>query len=504
MTVTLVTIEGVELVSTGTYQLASGETTFSQEDLADAVRASQDPTVPAPRLKLGHTDPRFDDAIASGELDGEPAFGTVQNLRLSDDGQTIIGDYVDVPEWLAETIQSSYPGRSIEGGWQFTAPSGRQYKLVIARVALLGVTWPGVTTLADLREILDQNGNAETPEQVAAGTGSMVLARIERPGEHQPPQPEESPAADVLAGMDLGSIRMAFCGDLDDQEVPAVPDTQPGADDVGNQMWWWPRSIRVEDDGTLCLIVDDDEGHLIRIPFTVQQDDLIYGTPELVIETYVPVTSDPDDVQASGTPRTLASWPIRAASRPSTTQQEVATMDVDAAVLRTRLGLAEDADEAAIQAALAAEPEEPSGEEPQAPQIPDGMVLVDRETWDETRNGAQQGAAVAARLAEQDRDRIIQAAINDGKFPVSRRSHYEQAWQRDPDGTRTLLTASVEEGGLATGLVPVRQQELGGAGDGENHQGGEAEHEAFMARHFPQAVARLRGTNGRVRVRQEA
>lgn len=509
MTVKLVTVPNVPIVSTGTYQLATGETTFSAEDLADAVRAAQDPTIVSPRLKLGHNDTRFDEAIASGELGGEPAFGTVENLRLSDDAQTIIGDYCNIPDWLAASLPSSYPGRSIEGGWNFTAASGHTYRLVITACALLGVVWPGVTSLDDLREVLEQNG--EAPEAIAADGGEFqggraerfVVARLIRPGDQAPAR--ETQPADVTAGMDLGSIRMAFCGDLDDGEVPTVPETQPGGDDVGNQLWWWPRSIRVEDDGTLCLIVDDDEGHLIQIPFTVQQDDLIYGDPQLVIETYVPVTSDPDDVQAEG-PRVLASWPVRAASRPSTTQQEVTTMDVDAAVLRTRLGLAEDADEAAIQAALEAAPEE-THETDTAPttSVPEGMVLVDAEQWESTRSGAEQGQQVAARLARQDRDAIIQAAIQDGKFPVSRRSHYEAMWDRDAEGAHHLLTASVEDGGLAKGLVPVRNEELGGAGgDGEQGQNAVAEHEAFMERHFPQAAARLRGTDRRVRVRQEA
>lgn len=510
MTVTLVTIEGVEIVSTGTYQCASGEENFSAEDLAAAVQASNDPTVPAPRLKLGHNDPRFDSAIASGELDGEPAFGTVQNLRLSEDGQTVLGDYVDVPSWLGDTIQSSYPGRSIEGCRAFQAASGRTYQLAISDVALLGVTWPGVSSLADLREVLEQNGPVTEPVEAGAGwavadghAASLVVARVARPTENEPTPPART---DVTAGMDLGSVRSQFCGDLDDGEVPQVPDGQPQADDVGPQIWWWPRSVRVEDDGTLCLIVDDDEGHLIRIPFTVQQADLMYGEPQLVIEQYVPVTADPDDgvaARASNGPRVLASWPTRAASRPSTTT-EVTTMDVDPAVLRTRLGLAEDADEAAITEALTATPEAPEPVEASTPQIPEGMTLIDSETLATIRQGAEQGSAVAARMARTDRDQTIQAAINEGRFPVSRRGFYEQAWESDPEGTRTLLTASAADGGLAVGLVPVANQEVGRGGDGENDPSSvDVDHDRFMAAHFPQ-VHRANAQNGRTRIRQEA
>lgn len=506
MTVTLVTIEGVPIVSTGTYQLASGETTFSAEDLADAVQAAQDPTGIAPRIKIGHTDPRYNDAVASGELDGEPAFGTVANLHLSDDGQTIIGDYVDVPDWLGDSLQSSFPGRSIEGGFGVELASGRKYKLVIAAVSLLGVVWPGVTSLPDLREILEHNGSAapEEIEAIEAGADRFVVARVRRPAETPPAH-----GATVEAGMDLGNVRMMFCADLDDGDVPTVEDA-----DLGSQIWWWPRSIRVEDDGSLCLIVDDDEGHLVQIPFTVSGTDLEYGSPRVVMETYTPVAASSAGM-GSQRPRVLAQWPIRAA-RPSTTP-EVTTMDVDPAVIRRRLGLADDADEAAITEALNAEPavettevaastETETTTAPATTQIPEGMALVDQATLDQIRSQAEQGAAVAASLATQRRDQVIQAAIDDGKFPPSRREHYQTAWDRDREGTETLLTASVADGGLAPGLVPTGGRELGRQGEGDNDPAtSDAQHDAFMAQRFPQASARLReGRESRVRVRQEA
>lgn len=188
--------------------------------------------------------------------------------------------------------------------------------------------------------------------------------------------------------------------------------------------------------------------------------------------------------------------------------------DVDAAALRQRLGLADDADDAAVYAALGIPPEpeapaETPSETPAEPvaarQAPDGMVLVDRDTWDATRRGAQEGSEVAAEIRQQRRDQTITAAINDGKFPPARRAHYEAMWERDPEGTRTLLTASVEAGGLAPGLVPVGRREIGGSGDGEGSQGSDAEHQAFMAAHFPTEMARLANRDrGRVRVRQEA
>lgn len=508
MTIVLVTVPNVPIVSTGTYQLASGETTFTAEMLQDAVAAASDATIVSPRLKLGHSDPRFAEAVASGELDGEPAFGTVENLRLSEDGQTILGDYNNVPEWLAESLPSSYPGRSIEGGWNVTAASGRTYRLVITACALLGVTWPGVTSLADLQEVLEQNGAA--PEQIAADGGEFqggraerfVVARIAQVGE-----PRQDHGT-VEAGIDVGDARMMLMADVDNGACPTIPDGAPGGP-VGPQIWWWPRSIRIDDDGGLSFIIDDDEGHLIQLPFTVNGADLSYGDPTVVMVQYVPVAAS---APASDGPRVIASWPVRAASRPSNST-EVHLMDVDAAVLRTRLGLADDADDAAILAALATAPA-PAPEttpvvaaaETTPTTIPEGMALVDAETLATLRTGAQAGLDVAARQARDDRDRVIQAAIGEGRFPVSRRGHYEQAWDRDPEGTRTLLTASAAEGGLAPGLVPVGAREVGQSGDGEGQPAAiEAQHEEFMARQFPNEHARLRGSgNGRTRIRQEA
>lgn len=189
--------------------------------------------------------------------------------------------------------------------------------------------------------------------------------------------------------------------------------------------------------------------------------------------------------------------------------------DVDTAALRTRLGLADDATEQAIADALGItlEPSEPAAPAPEPEpvaasgrQVPDGMVLVDADTFEQVRDQAQQGAQVAARLAEADRDQTIQAAINDGKIPVGSRGRYVELWNRDVDGTRHLLTAAVNEGGLAAGVIPVGAREHGRSGDGEGQPAAaEAEHDGFMARHFPNEHGRLHGgPNGRARIRQEA
>ena len=162
--------------------------------------------------------------------------------------------------------------------------------------------------------------------------------------------------------------------------------------------------------------------------------------------------------------------------------------DIDIAALRERAGLTaeqlpDDASVDQINAALAAEQEPPAeggagaegegagaaaGAEPIAARtLPEGPVAVDAETWETVQAGARAGAELAATTARRERDEVITAAIRDGRFAPARREHYERAWDADAEGTRTLLTASVADGGLAPNTIPRREigaAERGGEG----------------------------------------
>jgi len=56
----------------------------------------------------------------------------------------------------------------------------------------------------------------------------------------------------------------------------------------------------------------------------------------------------------------------------------------------------------------------------------------------------------------QERDRIVLAACNEGRFASSRVGRYAAMYDRDPEGTTVLLTAAEDKGGLAKGSVRVR------------------------------------------------
>ena len=140
--------------------------------------------------------------------------------------------------------------------------------------------------------------------------------------------------------------------------------------------------------------------------------------------------------------------------------------------LRRKLGVAEDADEATILAALdeslaeRAEPVAPTNTaEPATPVAPastpapaaPGTMVIDASAWQAQQDRIERLVAADNRRRRDERDTVIATAVKDGKFPKARSEHWERLWDADPDGTREVIN------GLAKGVVPMN--ELGHAGD---------------------------------------
>lgn len=100
------------------------------------------------------------------------------------------------------------------------------------------------------------------------------------------------------------------------------------------------------------------------------------------------------------------------------------------------------------------------------PNVPEGMVLIDEDTLAELRRNAEAGRQANDRLQASDRQKIVKKAIQDGRIPVAAKARWLDRFKRDPEGTRTLLTADEKNGGIATGLIPV-DGEKGHGDDGE-------------------------------------
>lgn len=203
---------GVELARPGTWQLSTGHRTFTAENLRDAAdffAASGQTRIP---LGFGHTDSRFD---------GDPAFGWVSNIRYTEDakGPVLLGDLVDMDDWLAAAAPKRWPNRSIEGfanlDW-----NGRTYSLALTRLALLGSTPPAMPTLrslADLREAVAAAAADSGAEFVSAAAPSEEDTTSSAAEAVVPTSPKET-------GMDPAKFREALglADDVSDDEVMAA------------------------------------------------------------------------------------------------------------------------------------------------------------------------------------------------------------------------------------------------------------------------------------------
>ena len=154
-----VDFRGVPLCRAGEWNGLNGRATVTPEDLAAVVDAYQDREVDRARVKLGHVSSLNDQALG----DGAPAFGWVENPRLSDDGRTLLGDLVDVPRRLGEVVGRAYKNVSVELRKGVTTPSGKTHPTVLSGLALLGAAAPAVKGLDDLVALYASEPIPDTP-----------------------------------------------------------------------------------------------------------------------------------------------------------------------------------------------------------------------------------------------------------------------------------------------------------------------------------------------------
>lgn len=115
--------------------------------------------------------------------------------------------------------------------------------------------------------------------------------------------------------------------------------------------------------------------------------------------------------------------------------------------VRQRLGVAADADEATVLAAMDEALDERNEEAPAAA-LPPGVVTVEAATLAELRAAAQRGDEARTRQEAEDREALVSAAVNDGRISPARRTAWLAQLAADPGAAETL--ASLEKG-----LVPV-------------------------------------------------
>lgn len=421
----LATVPGVEIGSVGYWDISNAlDWHPSAEDLADAVAALDCPAVRRPVLKFGHTgDP--------GE--GDPSIGIVDRLRLSDDGQTLIGDFAGVPAWLASpdddgrcVLASAYPDRS--GEWQsnYVCQLGHTHPFVLHAVALLGVVRPGIGTLESLYDLY-----TKAPEK----------------------EPVMAKTAVALAGTTVDQIRSAFY------------DGGPGTNYL-----LWIREMFV--DPPELIVCNDADDSMMRMPYTVAGDgDVEFADGQPVKVEYVNARA------AIGKP--VVAYASSTEARPK--KQSVSTISVDAAEkgdgrmatfnpkdgLAQLLGLPADADDEAVQkaydeavAAKTKAPDdkpgdpapvtEPAPAEQSLLQVAAsakklGLTVLDEETAAKLTADASAGREAMAHITAQKHTAVVSSAIDDGKIPPARRTHYMGLMERDPKGTEEFLASLPKE-----------------------------------------------------------
>ena len=137
-------MKGVELFSIGKW---NGRV-FTKEDLKGVVDAydyfSNIIDIP---LKLGHNDEQ-------PLTDGQPAIKWLESVRLSDNGEVIIGDFVDMPDIVYDAINKRlYDNISVEMDVNVVHMS-KKFPYALTAVALLGADLPAVNTLSSLKEYI--------------------------------------------------------------------------------------------------------------------------------------------------------------------------------------------------------------------------------------------------------------------------------------------------------------------------------------------------------------
>lgn len=393
------TIPGVELIKVGQWPASTGTWDVTAEDLAAAVRAAQSPSLSRPVIKLGHTDPRFD---------GEPAVGWVDAIRLSDDGSTLVGDLKGLPAWLADIMPSAYPNRSIEGAYNYTDQSGARHDFALTAVALLGVSPPAIGPLESLRDV------AALYEVTASGNqqeGFWIMPKT------------------INASTSVEDVRMNFY------------EQGPGKD-----TYWWIEELFL--DPPEAIAMDDENGQLYRIPLTISEDSITWGEPQAVKREYVAASKK---VAAASWTKNESRKNIKAAeAEEEDTDMELTTEQVTA--LTTALGLAADADAAAIVTAVeklskdtTSQDDEPAATiAARAEHL--GMKLIDAAAWESTQKRIGE-------MVTRENTRLVDDAVRAGKLMPASRSRALEQMERglltttDLDAMKPLVTMAGAEVG---------------------------------------------------------
>jgi hypothetical protein len=417
----LATVKGVELASVGYWNISNADDWHpSADDLAAAIAALDCPAVRRPILKFGHTG-------VPGE--GDPAIGLIDNLTLTEDGNTLVGDFVGVPGWLANAdsegrsvLASAYPDRSGEFEHNYVCQLGHTHPFVLHAMSLLGVMRPGIGTLESLYDLYTKAPELE----------ESVMAK----------------ATAVEASTTVDQVRKAYY---------AGPGTN-----------WdlWIREMYV--DPPELIVQNDADDSVERIPYTMSGDgEVEFGDPQKVKVEYVAARAASEKPQYACATR-VESRPTRtpSAAEAEVTEGKEPTVATLNEGVSQRLGIPADADEDTILQALdealaeRVDPTTPEGDPapesepepvPVAASTRTDTVTVDRAQWEATIADATAGREARAQQIRESDESLVSAAIADGRIAPARRQHWLASLAADRQGVTEVIN------GLEKGLIPTAE-----------------------------------------------
>jgi hypothetical protein len=472
----LARLADIELIHTGTWDLSSGPCTFTADDLRAAVASQDCPAVRRPILKLGHVDPRFD---------GEPAVGYVANLATDAAAHTLRGDYAGMPGWLGDVLASAFPDRSIEGTYDFVCQLGHTHPFVVTAVALLGVTPPGVGTLASLQDIAELYGVRDVAAATTTNEAAQHVAVTITAAKEATTMPHPNPRK-VAATASVEDVRRAFY------------------DSPAGQSWnTWIEEIQL--DPLQLIVIDDATGQRTRVPVTVDPskdgaEAVTFADAVPVIIRYQDTAAEPVGVAASArvvwASRRESRGGIAAAASPAGLVEELTLSVEDHDTINKLLGLGPATDGPLIietlrpitdaldsictllgvptdsepptivealkevldeQVTASADSGSVTASGARGRDIPADAVVLDAGTYGALVSAAKARDGLAADSLRQRRQGIIEAAVRDGRIPPASRQHWATLLESDPAGETTLAS-------LPKGLVPL--DAIGHSGSG--------------------------------------
>lgn len=398
--VNLVTVRDRELMKVGNWKVRSGhDFKVTPKLIRAAVAAHESGVLRKPTIRIGHGDERFS---------GDPAMGFVDNLRISDDEQTLYGDLLGVPQGFADIMPSAYPSLSIEGMYDYTAADGTKHDFVLTGLALLGATAPGISDLKSVQDVADFY-EADIAAAVGEIGGTPVSFTVEAATYRDRTTAKEP----------WGDVDYADPGYLDENDQPAEP---------GHGVKRYPLNDRDHVKSAWDFINEKKNAAL----YTTAQLDHIRSAIESGAKKF--------------------GIKIEAA----TASEEKGAVVALPEKLAEALGIDASADEDTIAAAwetYTTNAEQATAELEQkvaASAPPTGVVQLDDQQYQQLVAAAEAGQRAEQRQIAEDRENLVMAAVRDGRIAPASKADWIRALEVDPGGHNKTALAS-----LKPGLIPV-------------------------------------------------